>query len=184
MIFLRDEKEALLKSYFKKSLLGFTLIELLVVVFIIGIVSAVIAFTGGSRHNFRETEAFAEELKSRILIIREQSTTQMTTLGLQVNDKNYEFLQFEKSTGKWISLQTTDSFWQAYKIPSDITLGVTVEPKNLSADLSKSDHPPQIIFLPNGDITAFTITISSKSNKRVLQITGNSDGTILLQEMT
>jgi len=173
-----------LKINASRNLTGFTLIELMIVIFIIGIASAAVIFHGGHRNNAREAQAFAEQLKSQIQIIREQSVSQLSTMGLMLNAENYEFYQYiEKPEKKWIPLREQDNFWKSYTIPSSIKLNLALELKKTSTVTTTDEHQPQIIFLPNGEITPFTLTINSEGATLAFQIIVHSDGSTSVQEI-
>lgn len=175
--------EAILKKIKITVSSGFTLIELLVVMFIIGIVSSIILLTNMNSHSFKESESFAEQLKSQLQIIQQQAVSQIKTLGLFINKTNYEFYVYDENQKKWLPLKLYDDFWKTYVIPPFIELNLTIVERQQISTSSSTGHQPRIIFLPNGEMTTFSLTMYSKGTKRILQIVGSKDGQIFLQEL-
>lgn len=151
---------------------GFTLVEILVVLIIIGLVSSIIVIHRGSSHSNREIHLFARLLQSQMQVAREQSIVQMSVLGIRFTQKNYAFYRYhDKPHPTWNPLHETDHFWRLYTIPSNIQITV---------DLSNSQQA-QIIFLPNGEITPFIITLKDQNT---IKLIGTASGNISLEEVT
>jgi general secretion pathway protein H len=171
-----------MKNIYRRLCGGFTLIELMIVVFIMGLFATEVILRTGNPHNYHEMHAFSEFLEAQMKLMREQSMLQMTVLGLQINEVGYEFYQYNEKIQAWSPLKEKDSFWRLYPVPSDIKLDLITEySKNNSSIISKN---PQIIFLPSGEVTAFVIMIYKRNIPQRLQITSNSNGDIMLQEIT
>lgn len=169
-----------MKTHFRKQFAGFTLLELLVVLAIIAIFSYYIVIQGTGRRPFQELQHFTEQLQSLVQAAHEQSESSMIMLGLRIDKRQYEFYQHNESTaGGWSALSLRDSFWKRYPVPSSLQLHLSL----LGGPPGKNEPGPQIIFYPDGDYSAFIITVSNKGTRRRLQIVGNPPGPVLIREI-
>lgn len=147
---------------------GYTLLELLIVVFIIGLVSSSVIIKVYDRPTVKEIDAFAELLKLRLKVVRQQAMSQSAVLGMIVKKNNYTFYQYMVKTHRWYPLEKIDSFWQTYPIPEGI-------------QVSWQDR--FIVILPSGDMTPFEMVIQGKNGLHPLQLSGNEFGVVFIKEV-
>lgn len=171
----------------KKKLKGFTLIELLVVIFIMSLISGYIMLRSSNKPNFRELKSYAALIKSQMEVARQQSILQMTLLGLVFTKNAYSFyyLNTNKIQGnEWLKLSSIDSFWKDYHLPEWINVNIKTDKANFyKSTEQKFLSYPDILFLPNGEITPFNILIYTNTINTSVKIIGAASGSITIQEM-
>lgn len=165
---------------------GFTLIEVLVVIVIISIVTTVALLSLGDLGRSRHAEVLAEELAHFIPIVQQQAILQPAVLGISINDNSIDFYRFfinpKEHTGTWQPIKN-DNLFRKQTISSDVAITILTEHNEISPmDNEKSKHP-QIILLPSGDMSAFTITIGTNRTTALYQLIGQSNGILTLKKL-
>jgi general secretion pathway protein H len=163
---------------YKNIIRGFTLLELLIVIFIMCLASAIIVVSVSGKHNIRETQSFMKLLKAEMQFARKQSILQMKILGLGFDKQHYEFYQYNANQ-TWSPLKNSNNYWRVYSIPEDVQLNVSSQNHNQEQDSTKQ---PQIVFLPNGEVTPFIVTAETENLLKKIQIVGSSGGDFVLTE--
>lgn len=150
---------------------GFTLIEILVVVLIVGITIgfALLAFGdfGSKRRIVMATEQFVNYVK----LVQHQAILETSTLGISVDHNNYQVLRLNSTAG-WQSMAEKSVFHQQHFPESTIVR---------FDNLENTKKNPQIIINSSGDMTAFTLTISSGKEIDIANIMGKSNGAVVIQ---
>lgn len=126
----------------KKYAHSFTLIEILIVLVIITIMTAVVAVATGDFGRARHEKIIIDEFKQAIVAAQRQAILTPETLSLHIDQNGYQFFENNKPLHDDV-LSHKHAFKNYFS--------VTVLPTN-----------PIILFLPSGDVTPFTITVSSK----------------------
>jgi general secretion pathway protein H len=163
---------------------GFTLIEILVVILIIGLASSIIVLkTGNFYLSNKRSEVFARELTALIGLARSQAIFSSNTIGLRVAASEYLFLVLvdTKQTTQWLPLGAKDFFWRAREIPENMVVGVNV-PGEKSL-VNANDTAPQILIMPSGEVSPFTISVHKVNSNQTYQITGTYTGNITMKEV-
>jgi len=133
---------------------GFTLIELLVVIVIMGIMISVVTLNIGSQNRERETHQFALRLISLMRLASDEAVLNGKLIGWQWNDQQYQFMQ--RYEDKWIALED-DRLLKPNPIPSWIDSNFEVEGR--AVEHLQSPEQPQLLFLPSGELTSFTLEL-------------------------
>jgi len=163
---------------------GFTLVELLVVILIIGLASSIIVLkTGHFYLSNKHSEVFARELTAMLDLAHDQAIFSSNTIGLRVGADEYHFVWLDNTPdgSKWKVLGDKDIFWQARPIPEEIVITVNVQRPG-QQNIFKDDTAPQIIMLPSGEVTPFTISIHKQNSDQIYKITNNNGGKIIMKE--
>lgn len=175
---------------------GFTLIEILAVLVIIGVVTGIAIFsmkTLGGRSDLGEA---AERLAGRIQLASENARLENMQYGLRIESHKYEFMRFNGHgwdavsndpvlaaqslpSGATLDVQTHGTI----KIPAAATAGGTaaaVAAASIGTDSGQMDSgsgstalTPQIAILSTGEITPFTLRLSTGTKTYVLNGNGN-----------
>jgi len=164
---------------------GFTLIELLVVILIIGLASSIIVLKTGSFYlSNKRSEVFARELTSLIDLARNQAIFSTNTIGLRVGGNEYRFLWLDdsKEGSVWKPLGDKDVFWRSRTFPENMIVDVNVQSTGQNNIFKDNDTAPQIIIMPSGEVTPFTISIHKLGSSQIFTITGKYSGKIALKE--
>lgn len=169
---------------------GFTLIEILIVMVIIGIITATTLFSIGDGGQKRRIEAAANTLQSALLLAQTQAILTSSVVGFQAKKHSYAFYLFTTAPDR--ESQRLNAAW--VRINNSTTLSRHTVPNSISLSLSVSDNlfkkiqdfknddssdQPQVLILPSGGFTAFTLTLGDKRNAYVLK--GNIAGNLSMQ---
>lgn len=156
---------------------GFTLLEILVVVLIIGIVISFAVLFLGNFFKSNKVKNTAKELNILLPFVSQKAILQPAVLGLKFTSTKYEFYLYAQNTKKQTSqwkLITRDSLLAPHNIPYNIK--ITIKPT------SKNDQP-QIVFLPSGNNTPFSIMFSNNNKAPFYKVEGDSQGGFKLAEV-
>jgi len=165
---------------------GFTLIEILVVITLIGIMAgAAMLSVGGQQARQLKNEA----LRLQLLLnqARDESELTQRTLGVIMDERGYQFLQWDMNTQRWSALDTSP--YKNHQLASTTTLLTYAAPSdgsqqrpffdtdkqtagNGNSQTERRELQPQIIFSASGDHSAFVISLSSEQQQYQL----SSDG--------
>lgn len=148
---------------------GFTLIEILVVLIIIGVTLGFALLAFGDFGGKRKMVVAAEEFVNFAKLIRHQAIVESGTLGITVDRTSYQASRFQFSRG-----------WQP--MPNRSIFRTHHFPKNSIVSLvTGKQQRPSIIINSTGEMTPFTLYLSTNKNVRYATIIGKFDGSILLK---
>lgn len=152
---------------------GFTLIELMVVVLLIGLVVSLAVLSIRSPSPAERLEREAARLHARMDLAREEAVLHARSLGLQVAEGGYRFMQM--SEGDWHA-PSGDRLLPEHELPEDMFLradldGIEIE---LVDDEEEDDEEedddgerrrPHIFFLASGELLPdFTLRLSARDS--------------------
>ena len=167
---------------------GFTLIEVLLVMAIIGMIAGAVALTLPSASpSERSPQDIAVTLKEQLHYAREHAMVRQQPLGLQVDNDGYRFLRWYD--GQWQQLNARglkavrwrDTMrWQLEPLPGQLiaqgesaqTLLFQPDEDAESDTEGTDDEPrpqPQILILPSGEITGFSLSLDNREMARQQQ---------------
>lgn len=144
---------------------GFTLLEVLVVVTIISVMAGA-ALLSMSGNSVRRVQAEAERLQQIMQMAADEAIFQKMEMGMQLTSHSYSFMQYDAVSRSWKKL--TEKPFRAYDVPEDITLSLTENKKTLP--LTATHDQPALVFLSNGEMTAFTLSLSAPSSPAALLV--------------
>lgn len=155
---------------------GFTLLELLVVMVLIAILTAAALSTINFIARDADAETEARRVTALATLAAEEALLTGREYGMRLDDEEIVFLLFDELSGQWQPLAEDDTF-HPRPVPETLDFNLVLEgqsivlgnesPGNESPDDNAQDdedapQPPQVIFLSSGEITPFTLTISSQ----------------------
>jgi len=166
--------------------LGFTLLEILVVITLIGIMAGAAMLSVGGQQA-RELKNEAQRLQLLLNQARDESELSQRTLGVRVEARGYQFLEWHMHTQRWHALDTSP--YQSHQLAptttllkhEDIAQSSVQGPLNYAHQRALDDGDsrpdidelkPQIIFSASGEHSAFVLSLSSEEQQYRL----SSDG--------
>jgi general secretion pathway protein H len=185
---------------------GFTLIEIMVVILIIGLIVGVASSSLSNRSAITERVAL-KEFANRLAMVLSESALSGKAWGIRIerippgaaiNENSVNDSETDLFTYHWLLLQD-DQTWK-YATPAeldeqhtfpestDIVLNVENNPAEITSAAVKADEDnplkPQIFLLPSGEVSPFSVEISSSekddSNQKGLLLSVDTLGRITL----
>lgn len=152
-----------------RSQRGFTLLELLVVVVLIAILTAAAVSTINFVARDGDPHTEARRLAALAGLAAEEALLTGREYGMRLDDDEIVFLLFDELSGQWQPLTEDDTF-QPRPLPESLDFDLVIEGQAivLGADAGATDAeedvpaPPQLMFLSSGEITPFTLSISTQ----------------------
>ena len=140
-------------------------------------------FARGDLGRSRRIAGVAQTLAIIIPAAEEQAILQPAVLGMRVQNDRYSFYRFlidtEKHVGFWQPIN--DHLFGLKILPADVELIVEkTKPAEQETTGQANNAQPDIVLLPSGDITAFTITIGARGEAPSYQLIGQANGVISL----
>lgn len=145
---------------------------------IIGMIAASVALTLPSQSvNERSPQDLAVTLKEQLQYAREHAMVRQQPLGLHIDDVGYRFLRWYE--GQWQPLDARglkpvdwgDSLrWQLEPLAGNLVAqdkaarDVLFQPvEQQQSDDDNKQPPPQVMILPSGEITAFSLSLDKRN---------------------
>ena len=145
---------------------GLSLLELLVTLLVISLVGMVIVMSLPQPQE--DGEKIATQLLVKVQSAKDMAITRGETIGFSATANRYAFYRYQ--TDGWETIDDTASL-SAKELPSTILLvimpsneaptGTVGQLSNVSRSSDSETGTPKIIFLPTGDGTQFTLTVSA-----------------------
>jgi general secretion pathway protein H len=161
---------------------GFTLLEVLVVIVIIGILTSMAVISVNVLGGDHEMQQEAERLQAILLQSREDAIMQSRDLGMRLDETDYEFLEYDGRTGKWVAVEN-DPLLRARTLPEGLRLGLRVEDravqlKTMQPATDRDPISPQIVLQASGELAPFDLLLSRDGTDQQRRISGTLEGTI------
>ena len=158
---------------------GFTLIELLVVIVLLGIVTSFAVLSMGSAGIEREMEEEAKRLHALIKLIREESIIQAKEIAMEINKKEYLFLEYKDK--KWIPL--SNKIFHPRSINDELEFRVETEASSKIFE-EKESALLRLYFLSSGEQSPFQMRINIKDKPHpYYQLVGLFNGKLKLERI-
>lgn len=153
---------------------GFTLLEMICVVFLLGLMGSMVI--GSLPDSNREIAREHEKIIFALRKTAERAQLEGKIFGLRILTGGWEIQVLSRREGKSEDRKPDDLIpgyrWQTakrglremhYRLPEQVELTIDVDGDSRSSIEQGDDlHPPQILFLPGGEVTDFTLSLSSK----------------------
>ncbi|WP_058479633.1 type II secretion system minor pseudopilin GspH [Legionella waltersii] len=150
---------------------GFTLIEILIVIVIIGITIGFALVAFGDFGESKRIRFAAEQLLNTIKLSQQKAILESSTLGLKLDKSSYQILKFVNNK-EWKPISNQGIF-KIHYLPSHTVL-------HLKKNGNSEHNSPDIILMPSGDMTLFTLDFGSNSEQSITRIIGSSNGDLEL----
>lgn len=165
---------------------GFTLVEIIVVIFILALASGMILLRVSSKPPGQLSLQFAKTLKAYLVVVQEQAMLRPSVLGLSLAENGYQVLGYKPdSDAPWYSMTEVSNFWAPKSVSGNVRLSLTVDAKSVSIPQRLyASNPPQIFFMPSGEMTPFVLSIGDSEAGYRYQLIGNFAGALQLIEVS
>ena len=151
---------------------GFTLLELLVVIVIIGITVSFAVLSLGLQSPQAELEEHARRIRAVMLLAGEEAVLQGQELAMQLDGRRYYFLG---PKGKdWLRIND-DRVLRERELPEHIRAELSIEGGFVTQGKAVT---PRVVFFSSGEITPFTLTLTSREAERAVSLSGDIQGVI------
>ena len=151
--------------------------------FIIGLVSSVLLLrTGGFTHT-KDLDYFARELNSYFKVIQQQAILQSAVLGVAFTNDSYEVFQLLETRNRWYPLREVSKFWRIRPIPYSIQIGLKSDNRALPIAKTGRGAKPQLVFMPSGEVTPFSLTLQQAGNPYIVQLYGTFAGDLEIKQL-
>jgi len=144
----------------QKNTQGFTLMELLVVMVIVSILFSFAALSVGSRPS--PAKQAANQIQQLLKLASDEAILKGRIMGWQLTEDAHIFLQYRHKS--WQTL-TDDNLLRHYPINTVMELTLSIE--QLDVPLSEKEDEPQVIFMPDGSFTPFSLDIQLKNTSEI-----------------
>ncbi len=142
---------------------GFTLLEIILALVIFASCAMMVVSTIPSRSG---ADIFGQQLKALVEYGSDRAVMDGNIIGLTITPDRYQLVTFEEKNGKrgWVPLSagritTRGDFPEA--------MHVSLSPQRLAAT---PDADPQILFLPDGEISRFTLSLQSDDKQHRFRV--------------
>lgn len=171
---------------------AFTLIEILVVIVIIGIVTATTLFTLGDGGQSRRIQAMATQVRTALEAAQTQAILTSTVIGFKADAHSYTFYLFitqkdrqsMRLNAAWMPIKN-NTVLDTQKIPTYIYLtlmtGDNLFKKGQMFIGNPTKNKPDILILPSGGFTPFSLVISDKNKHNGYVIKGDRAGNLTMK---
>lgn len=149
---------------------GFTLIEILVVLLIIGITLGFALLAFGDFGSSRRVLMAAEQFVNYVKLAEQQAILESSTFGISINQQSYQILRFQ-APNTWRP-PSKNKIFLAQHFPDKTRVRLE--------NIKDKKHLPQIIITAAGEITEFTLILSTKNQDNIVSVVGEPNGTVRL----
>ncbi|MCY4166431.1 MAG: type II secretion system minor pseudopilin GspH [Gammaproteobacteria bacterium] len=148
---------------------GFTLIEILVVLALIGLLTGMAVLSTGVSGSGVEREA--RRLSAALRMAADESRLQGRVLGLRFDSQGYSYHELlpSESEGElfpqlaWVPLSQRGVL-APRKWPPRLEFELRINGRAVPSRLPQPSSPPQVILLPEGEFTPFSLKLESTSD--------------------
>lgn len=142
---------------------GFTLLEIILALVIFASCAMMVVSTIPSRSG---ADIFGQQLKALVEYGSDRAVMDGNIVGLTISPQHYQLVTVEEKDGKrrWVPL-TAGRITTHGAFPE--AMHVSLSPQRLAATV---DGEPQILFLPDGEISRFTLALQSDDKQHIFRV--------------
>lgn len=142
---------------------GFTLLEIILALVIFASCAMMVVSTIPSRSG---ADIFGQQLKAFVDYGSDRAVMDGNIVGLVVTTDHYQLVTLEDKNSErhWVSLSAGRITTQG-DFPEDMHVSLT--PQRLAAT---KDAEPQVVFLPDGEMSRFTLTLQSDDKQHHFRV--------------
>lgn len=142
---------------------GFTLLEIILALVIFASCAMMVVSTIPSRSG---ADIFGQQFKSLVEYGSDRAVMDGNIVGLVITPEGYQLMMLTGKNGEphWQPL-TAGRIYTHGQFPEE--MHVSLSPQRLAAT---TDADPQIVFLPDGEISRFTLTLQSFDKQRHFRV--------------
>ncbi|EJY1967270.1 type II secretion system minor pseudopilin GspH [Escherichia coli] len=170
---------------------GFTLLELILVILLIGCVTSLVLmlFPVPPQEKLQRQR---DRLQAQLEFALDTSQQDGVVLGLQIQPQSWEFKFLQRQQPERNTPVTGSDIWQSYvwqtwqtrraamggKLPDGISLELQLQGLQKWLPASDKEVEPEILLLPGGEATPFTLLFRLVGSEVVVGLRGDEDGVI------
>jgi len=155
---------------------GFTLLELLVVIVIISIIASYAVLSIGLLSPQSELEEHGKRIRALMMLASEEAVLQGQELAMQLDGDGYYFLSLKDKS--WFRVNN-DPVLRDRELPDHIRADIRIEGDPVQQTQTATQRQtPRVYFYSSGEITPFTLTLSSRDADQDYRLSGNIQGVI------
>ncbi len=157
-----------------KNQRGFTLLEIILALVIFASCAMMVVSTIPSRSG---ADIFGQQLKAVIEYGSDRAVMDGNIVGLTLTTEKYQLVTLEDNKGerRWVPLKA-GRITTAGAFPEE--MHVSLSPQRLAAT---TDAEPQILFLPDGEIGRFTLTLQSFDKEHHFRVISQGAAPVLVE---
>lgn len=160
---------------------GFTLLEILLVLVVMGLAAMSVTLVLGGDPRQEAMEKAGNQFRVVVGMALEESTLSGEQLGIVMEDTHYYFVRWNLDTEKWESLAGGDPLYRDREWPESVEASLELEGMpllqededtesefgldqslfELSEEEKRENPEPQLLLLPSGEMTGFTLLLFS-----------------------
>ncbi|MEB6379137.1 type II secretion system minor pseudopilin GspH [Leclercia adecarboxylata] len=142
---------------------GFTLLEIILALVIFASCAMMVVSTIPSRSG---ADIFGQQLKALVEYGSDRAVMDGNIIGLTITADRYQLVTFKEKNGRrgWVPL-TAGRIATEGRFPEG--MHVSLSPQRLAAT---RDADPQILFLPDGEISRFTLSLQSDDKQHAFRV--------------
>lgn len=146
-----------------KNQRGFTLLEIILALVIFASCAMMVVSTIPSRSG---ADIFGQQLKAVVDYGSDRAVMDGNIVGLVITAEKYQLVTLEDKNGErlWTPLSAGRITTQGAFPPA---MHVSLSPQQLAAT---TDAEPQIVFLPDGEISRFTLALQSEDKTHAFRV--------------
>ncbi|MFT6913737.1 MAG: general secretion pathway protein H [Motiliproteus sp.] len=154
---------------------GFTLLELMLVILIIGLMVGTVSLALPDS-KAQELQKQASRLHAQVNLASQTSVFKNKDIGLKISRLSYDFYQFEGD--HWTLLEPQSRF-SSRSLPPGTSFELSLDGQLINIEDPKK---PQILFLSDGQMSSFRLSLLSKDQGNRFSLRGDLNGQTLLTE--
>lgn len=163
------------------------MLEVMIVMVIIGIVATIAVLALGDFGASRRIKTVATDLSLILPAVSQQAIFMPAILGVRISPHGYAIYQFETNrktgTQNWVLIKR-DPLLKPKTFGDNVALTLKLSGGRISLKPRDKNVQPQLVFLPDGNNNAFSISVGATGAMPRYGIDGSPNGTITLKPIS